>query len=91
MAKGKQLVHGTLVCQLCGQTKQMYLPQGVTPDLDAHWHTCDPTNVNSPERLVSNDVLRTLTHIYGKPLRIGGISAEDSAFNDVKRRSTKKL
>jgi hypothetical protein len=87
----KEMIRGTLVCRDCGQTKQMYLPKGVIPDLEAEWHKCDPANVHSPERLVSNDVLRTLTHIAGTPLRIGGISAEDSAFNDVKRRSTKKI
>jgi hypothetical protein len=84
-----ELVNGTLVCQKCGQTKTVRLPRGVTPDLDAKWHNCDPENVHSPNRQVSNEVLRVLTHMSGKPISIGGISAEDDAFNDVKKRSTK--
>ena len=85
------LVEGQLVCGDCGQKKSMRLPKGVTPNLDAPWHKCDPENVHSPERRTSNEIMRVLTHMAGKPLRIGGISAEDSAFNDVNRRSTKVL
>jgi hypothetical protein len=85
------LVDGSLICGKCGQKKTFRLPKGVTPDLDAQWHKCDPENVHSPERQTSNEVFRVLTHMAGKPFRIGGISAEDSAFNDVNRRSTKIL
>jgi len=79
---------GTLVCMDCGQTKAV--PKGVKPDIDAKWHCCDPQNVHSPKRQVSNEIFRTITHMAGKPIKIGGISAEDSAYNDVVRRSTKK-
>lgn len=89
--KKQPLVEGSLVCLRCGQTKNMRLPQGVTPDLEAPWHTCDPEHVHDPERRVSNEVFRALSYLAGKPLRIGGISAEDSAYNDVKRRSTRLL
>jgi hypothetical protein len=86
----RELVEGSLVCCECGQTKRMRLPKGVTPDLDQKWHNCDPARVNDPSRQVSNEVFRVLSLMAGKPLRIGGISAEDSAFNDIVRRSTKK-
>jgi hypothetical protein len=79
---------GTLVCMKCGQTKNV--PVGVRPDLDAKWHECDPQNVHSPERHSSNEIFRTLTHLVGKPIKIGGIDAEQSAYNDIKRRSTEK-
>ena len=79
---------GSLVCMKCGQTKPV--PPGVIPDLDAPWHVCDPENVHSPERHSSNEIFRTLTHLAGKPIAIGGINAEDSAYNDILRRSTEK-
>lgn len=85
-----EMVNGSLICQDCGQTKSMKLPKGVVPDLDAPWHTCDPKNVHSPDRLVSNEVFRTLSYLAGSPLTIGGVSAEDAAYNDIARRSTKK-
>lgn len=85
-----ELVSGSLVCQACGQTKRLRLPKGVVPNLDEKWHECDPQNVHNADRQVSNEVFRTISYMAGSPLTIGGISAEDSAYDDIKRRSTKK-
>lgn len=74
---------GVLVCTDCGQTKTIKPGRKprMTPEGEiAPWHTCDPEKIGTREK--SNDLLRTVTHLAGQPIKIGGLDAQGSAQKD---------